>query len=173
MGVLLPGGLTLLVASVLLLWAAGRLRRRSGMPKGKVVYSDTRAWQECPEPLYAPEANLAGKPDYLVRKWRYTLPVEVKSAKAPSEPYRSHVLQLAAYCLLVEEAMDIRPPYGLIHYTDRTFAIRYTPQLENELLDTLEWMREDLREGAADRNHNDPARCRWCSYAPHCDQRLD
>ena len=55
------------------------------------------------EPLYASGANLAGKPDYLVRRWRYVLPVEVKSGPAPAEPYRSHVLQLAAYCLLVEE----------------------------------------------------------------------
>lgn len=172
MHALLPGGLALLVASILLMWTADRLRRRSGMPRGKVVYSDTRAWQECPAPLYAPQANLAGKPDYLVKKWRYVLPVEVKSTPAPSEPYRSHVLQLAAYCLLIEETAGVRPPYGLIHYADRTFAVRYTRRLEDELLDALEWMRKDLRQGAAERNHNDSARCRSCSYAANCDQRL-
>jgi CRISPR-associated exonuclease Cas4 len=173
MDALLIGGVTLLAGALLLLWAARALRRRSGMPAGKVIYSDTRAWRTCSDPLYAPEANLTGKPDYLVEKWRHVLPVEVKSRQAPPQPYRSHILQLAAYCRLVQEEMGLRPPYGIIHYADRTFAVRYTRELENELLDTLAWMREDLGEGCADRNHNDPTRCRSCGYAFDCDQRLD
>jgi CRISPR-associated exonuclease Cas4 len=60
----------------------------------------------------------------------------------------------------------------LIHYDNRTFAVNYTPELEDELLDTIEWMREDMRDKQADRNHNDPARCRSCSMAEFCDQRL-
>jgi CRISPR-associated exonuclease Cas4 len=169
---LLAGGLCLLLTGGLLLWASRRLRRRAGLPGGRVVYSDTRTWQKCPEPLYDSAANLSGKPDYLVEKWRHVIPVEVKSGSAPVEPYRSHVLQLAAYCLLTEATHGRRPPYGLIHYADRTFAVDYTPELEGALLDTLEWMREDLREGYADRNHNDAARCRACSYAELCDQQL-
>jgi CRISPR-associated exonuclease Cas4 len=74
--------------------------------------------------------------------------------------------------LLVEEAYGTRPPYGVVHYDDRAFAVRYTRELEDELLNTLDWMREDLRQGHADRSHNEPARCRACSYALHCDQRL-
>jgi CRISPR-associated exonuclease Cas4 len=88
------------------------------------------------------------------------------------EPYRSHVLQLAAYCYLVHESTGQRPPYGVLHYADRTFAIPYTRNLERELEDTVAWMREDLRDGLAERSHNDPARCRSCSYAPYCDQKL-
>ena len=169
---LLVTGLGLGLTSLLLWWAVRRLRRRTGMPGGRVIYSDTRAWRLCPEPLYAASVNLTGKPDYLVKKWTYILPVEVKSSPAPTEPYRSHVLQLAAYCLLVDETYNQRPPYGLIHYDDRTFAISYTPQLEDELVDTIEWMREDMRDGQAERSHDDPARCRGCSYAIYCDQRL-
>lgn len=169
---LLATGLSLTLISFLLWWAARRLRRRTGMPGGRVIYSDARTWRPCPEPLYAASIHLSGNPDYLVKKWNYYLPVEVKSSPAPAEPYRSHVLQLAAYCLLVHETYDRRPPYGLIHYEDRTFSIRYTRRLEQELLDTLEWMREDLRDGHADRSHNDAARCRSCSYAIYCDQKL-
>jgi CRISPR-associated exonuclease Cas4 len=166
------GGVGLLLLSLLLWWASRQLRLHTGLPVGRVIYSDTRTWRECAEPLYAPSVNLAGKPDYLVQKWNYILPVEVKSCSAPTEPYRSHVLQLAAYCLLVKETQGRRPPYGLIRYADRTFAISYTRELEQELLDTIEWMREDMRDGRADRNHNDPARCRACSYAAYCDQKL-
>jgi len=169
----LIGGLALLILGAALLWNAARLRRRAGLPSGRVVYSDTRTWRECLEPLYAADVNLAGKPDYLVRKWRYTIPVEVKSSAPPAEPYRSHVLQLAAYCLLVDREYGVRPPYGMIHYPGRTFAVPYTPELEDELLDTIEWMREDLRTGRSGRNHDDPVRCRACGHAPHCDQRLD
>ena len=166
-------GAVIFALSLFLLWYAGQLRRRTGLPPGRVIYSDMRTWQECPEALYAPSINLAGKPDYLVKRWKYVLPVEVKSCPAPNEPYRSHVLQLAAYCLLVEETYEQRPPFGLIHYPDRTFSVRYSSELEDELLDTIAWMREDLRERYADRNHNDFARCRACSYADDCDQKLE
>jgi CRISPR-associated exonuclease Cas4 len=165
-------GIGLLLASILLWWTSRRLRRHTGLPAGRLVYSDTRAWHQCPEPLYAASVNLSGKPDYLIQKWNYVLPVEVKSSPAPTEPYRSHVLQLAAYCLLVQETYDRRPPYGLIHYQDRTFSVRYTRRLEQELLDTIEWMREDMRDGQANRSHNDALRCRACGYATHCEQKL-
>ena len=170
---LLIGATGLLAVGLALFWLSRRLRRASGLPAGKVVYSDTRTWRECPKPLYARSVNLAGKPDYLVVRWKYVLPVEVKSSAPPCEPYRSHVLQLAAYCVLVEEMYGTRPPHGLIHYPGRTFAVRFTQELEDELLDTIEWMREDLREGGAERSHNDPARCRECGYADDCDQRLN
>ena len=168
----LISGISLLVVSLLLHWASRRLRRRAGLPVGRVIYSDTRRWTQCPEPLYAPAVNLAGKPDYLVRKWKNVIPVEVKSSSAPIEPYRSHVLQLAAYCLLTQATYGVRPPYGLIRYSDHIFVVNYTPELEDELLDTIDWMREDMRNGHADRNHNDHARCRACSYAVYCDQKL-
>jgi hypothetical protein len=48
----------------------------------------------------------------------------------------------------------------------------YTPELEQELLQTIGWMREDMRDGYAERNHDDPARCAACSYAVYCDQKL-
>ena len=178
MAKLLPVALAVALGALALLSLASRLRRRSGLPMGRVVYSDTGRWRACVDPLYAPSANLSGKPDYLVQRWNHVIPVEVKSGNAPAEPYRSHVMQLAAYCLLVEAAYGRRPPYGLVHYdgerpaSTRTFAVRYTRELEDALLDTLEWMRQDLRDGQADRSHDDPARCRACGYAHDCDQRM-
>ena len=168
----------LFVVSLSMLWYAGHLRQRTGLPPGRIIYSDTSTWQDCPEALYAPSINLTGKPDYLVEKWNYVIPIEIKSSQAPAEPYRSHILQLAAYCLLVEETVGRRPPYGLISYQDssgspaRTFSIRYTERLEDELLDTIEWLRQDWLDKAADRDHHDPLRCRVCGYAEYCDQCL-
>ncbi len=169
---LLIGGVALCAIGVAALWLSARLYSHAGIPGGRVIYSDTGHWHECPEPLYSPSVNLSGKPDYLLRRWQYTIPIEVKSCPPPDEPYRSHVLQMAAYCLLVEETFERRPPYGLIHYPGRTFAVNYTAALERELLDTIEQMRDDLRTGGTRRNHNAPARCRACGYAAYCDQTL-
>jgi CRISPR-associated exonuclease Cas4 len=99
--------------------------------------------------------------------------VEIKSASAPARPYDSHRLQLAAYCLLVEEAMGERPPYGLIRYRDRTFRVDYTGALREELLRVLEAMRRDLACGEAHRSHSIPARCRACGFRSICEEALE
>ncbi|MCP4489238.1 MAG: Dna2/Cas4 domain-containing protein, partial [Gammaproteobacteria bacterium] len=84
-----------------------------------------------------------------------------------------HVLQLAAYCLLVEETHGQRPSYGLIVYADdQAYEIDYTPALEDELLDVLDEMRFALDEGDAPRDHDQPARCQACGYRNACEQSL-
>ena len=164
--------LGLLVLGLLLLWLAQRGRARSGLPQGRVVYSDTGGWDRLERPLFSREHQLTGKPDYLVADGADVIPVEVKSGRAPAQPYTSHVLQLAAYCLLVEECYGRQPPYGIVRYDDRTFEVDYTPELEAELLEVLEEMRADLADGDAARSHDDPRRCRACGYSQHCDQAI-
>ena len=162
----------LLALGLLLLWLARRGRAQSGLPQGRVVYTDTGGWDRLDRPLYSQEFLLTGKPDYLVADGADVIPVEVKSSHAPTQPYPSHVLQLAAYCLLVEECYRRRPPYGIIKYADRAFELDYTPELEHELLATLDDMRDHLEEGGAPRDHDESHRCRACGYHQHCDQCL-
>jgi CRISPR-associated exonuclease Cas4 len=141
----------LAVLALFLLWVAARYRRLSGLPAGRVVYADPRTWGPVEKPFFDPQTHLAGKPDYLVRQEHgasaepYLIPVEVKTGRPPSSPPDSHIFQLAAYCLLVERSTGFRPPYGILHYThgpaSRTFAIDYTPALEDELLDLLDEIR--------------------------------
>jgi CRISPR-associated exonuclease Cas4 len=100
------------------------------------------------------------------------VPVEVKSGAAPSRPYASHVLQLAAYGLLVEEAFGAGPSYGIIRYRDRTFAVDLTPELENWLLSNLDAMRHHAVAEDVPRSHDNPAQCATCGYRPFCDQSL-
>lgn len=164
--------LGLLVLGLLLLGLAQRGRARSGLPQGRVVYSDTGGWDRLDRPLFSQEFALTGKPDYLVADGADIIPVEVKSGRAPTQPYTSHLLQLAAYCLLVEECYGRQPPYGIVKYADRTFEVDYTLELEEELLATLEDMRADLVEGDAPRDHDDVRRCRACGYREQCDQSL-
>jgi CRISPR-associated exonuclease Cas4 len=154
------------------LWSRER-QEKSGLPEGEVIYTDTGAWFPNQRSLVAPTYKLAGKPDYLVRQADGSLiPVELKSSRAPAEPHEGHVLQLAAYCLLVEQTYGVRPAYGIIQYQDRAFAVDYSPDLEEDLLTLLTEMREGLFESELDRDHNDWARCRRCGLRAYCSQRL-
>ena len=163
---------TLVALGLLLLWLARRGRAHSGLPEGRLVYTDTGAWRRPERPLFSRRFLLTGKPDYLVDHGDDVIPVEVKSRRAPEQPYASHVLQLASYCLLVEEAYGQRPSHGIIQYVDLSFQVDYEPDLESELLRTLNRMRADLTAGHASRRHNEPYRCTACGHRDHCDQRL-
>ena len=65
-----------------------------------------------------------------------------------------------------------RPPYGIIHYEDHDFAIDYTRELENALMDLLAEMRQDEIKKEVDRSHSQAARCKGCGYRNVCDQSL-
>lgn len=162
----------LIVIAIALLVIARRLRLRSGLPAGQVIYSDAGAWQRNERALFSPAYGIAGKPDYLVRSGDAITPVEVKSSSAPARPWPGHVLQLAAYCLLVEEALGARVTQGIIQYADRRFVVEYTPALKAELLRAVDEMRAALDAGDAHRSHDDPGRCARCGVREACDERL-
>jgi CRISPR-associated exonuclease Cas4 len=162
--------IVLMIAANLLLWVARRKRQAAGIPPGRVVYTDTGAMHKVEKPLYDAGLNLTGRPDYLIKRKGAWIPVEVKSGWSPSVPYESHVLQLAAYCILVERSTGQRPPYGILKYRNRSFEIEYTPQLETDLLNLLVDMRHQVRRGEAGRSHESSARCARCGYRSMCDQ---
>lgn len=161
----------LLVVGLALLWQSSRQRAQAGLPEGRIIYTDTGAWSRTAKPLFFAELGLTGKPDYLVQQGGI-IPVEVKSGRAPAVPYDSHIFQLAAYCLLVEKTYGKRPSQGIIHYSGRDFAVDYTPELESALMDQLAEMRRDETRRAVRRSHEDPNRCRKCSFRRLCDQSL-
>jgi CRISPR-associated exonuclease Cas4 len=155
-----------------LLWRAAAGRKAAGLPRGRVTYADTGAWNRCERPLFSGAQRLTGRPDYLVQQGAALVPVEVKSGPAPRQPHAPHVLQLAAYCLLVEEQEGRAPPYGILKYEDEAFELDYTPALRADLLATLSSMRRDLGAAQVDRSHEQAERCRGCGYREQCDQRL-
>jgi len=164
--------LLFILIALLLLWQSTRQRAQAGLPGGRLIYTDTRAWGRVEKPLTAPQLGLTGKPDYLVQSGGTIVPIEVKSGRAPAAPYDSHIFQLAAYCLLVDKTYGKRPPYGIIHYSGRDFAIDYTPQLESAVLDRLAEIKRDESRSDVPRSHEEPARCRKCGFRKVCDQSL-
>lgn len=167
LAVLLAGGAALaLIVSV-------RLRGRSGLPGGAILSSDTGA-ESKGKPLFSARYRLTGTPDYLVNTPQGPVPVEVKPTRTEEEPRQSHLLQVLAYCLLVEETEGKRPPYGLLRYSTTTFRVDYNEATRAHLLEVMQTMREtaEREEWQVERNHEVPGRCRACGYRSICDQSL-
>jgi len=165
--------LILLAIGVILLAASSRLGRKTGMPRGEVSYADASG--QAQEPFISKRLLMAGKPDYLMKDRNGDLiPVEVKSSNAPraGRPYESHLMQLAAYFLLLEDVLQRPVPYGLIRYRNRTLRVANTDELRSRLMDLIAQMRRLMARDVARRNHNRPQRCSRCSVAHACDERL-
>ena len=162
----------LFLLAMLLLWLSSRQRHAAGLPGGRLVYVDTSQWGQVKKPLYDPILNLTGKPDYLVEQGNKMIPIEVKSKRVSQAPYDAHIFQLAAYCLLVHRTFGKRPPHGILHYPNRTFAIDYTAELESSLLDLVTAMRASESRKEVDRSHQSPSRCQRCGFRSGCDQAL-
>jgi CRISPR-associated exonuclease Cas4 len=161
----------LLLGAVGALVLAGWLQRRSGLPRARLIYSDTGAWQRVEESLFSAQYRLVGKPDYVLEQQGRIIPVEVKPSRRASHPQPSDELQLLAYCLLVEETWG-RPPYGLLHYATGTFQIEYTEERRDHLLARIAEVRAARTAPDMPRSHDDPARCAACAFRTVCDQSL-
>ncbi len=176
---MMTSGLPLLLVLGLLfvaaaLWFRGRdMRRESGLPPGNVIYTDTGTWRANSDVLHDARLRLAGKPDYLVEQHDGSIiPVEIKSGMAPNVPWDGQVLQLAAYCVLVEANYGVRPPYGILQYRDRAFAVDFTDDLESDLYELLDEMRATRDEPDPEPWHDERRRCVACGVRAQCDHRL-
>jgi CRISPR-associated exonuclease Cas4 len=165
--------IVLIAPALAVLAKAARLRQQSGLPGGPIVSSDTGAEQKG-KPLYSTRYGLTGTPDYIVSTRRGPVPVEVKPTRTDSQPHESHLLQVLAYCLLIEDAYGKRPPYGLLRYSTATFKVDYNSKTRAHLLEAIEQMRvtANQEEWQVGRNHQQPARCRACGYRDMCDLSL-
>lgn len=166
-------GIALAFCAVLVwIWAKAK-KEAAALPPGEVIYSDDGTWYRQHEALYSRDLKLVGRPDYLVQGHDGEIvPVEIKSTDAPSEPHEGHLLQLAAYCLLVEDEFGSRPTHGILQYRDKAFGVEYTAELEEDLLDLIAEMREALFEEELDRDHDEWRRCAHCGMRAYCDQRM-
>lgn len=174
----------LLLVAIVLLFVGWQLRKNScvaedelGLPlrKARVVYSDTGAWEKLPQVLKSETYGVIGKPDYILRlRNGSVVPVEVKPTRRAATPYTSDIMQLAAYCLLLEDVTGVAPPYGLLRYAEQTFQIDWDDALRDDLLQILDEMRS-LQAWPAVRNapmpppqHDMTVRCDNCGFHYIC-----
>lgn len=149
---------------------AERLRSEHGIKSGAIEYVD--ALDNSSKMLSSQKYGLRGRPDYILKKEEGLVPVEIKTGRTPKGPLFSHIMQLASYCLLVEENYNSQPPYGIIKYSTIEHEIEYDEDLKKILISKLDDMRELLKSGKAHRNHNRESKCRFCSRREICPEKL-
>lgn len=146
---------------------AKTIRADYRIQKGEITYSDL---DKPAKALYSRRYNLTGKPDYIVKNEYGHIPVEVKNTNA-DYPYRSHLMQLASYCLLLEDSGK-KVPFGVIVYKNNQFRIKFDGALRSNLIELINKMRVEIKSGKVEINHNQPGRCIKCSLKKYCNQKM-
>ena len=138
--------------------------------RGDLAYVDSDA--EKPKLFVSKRHGLSGRPDAVVVQGEYHIPVEIKTGRTPRGPLFSHILQVAAYCVLMEEEYGKAPPYGIVRYEGMSHEVEYNEDLRKLLLGKLKEMQAAAAKGEAHRNHNRPGKCVHCSRRAGCPERL-
>jgi CRISPR-associated exonuclease Cas4 len=172
------GLICLLLAATLglLLWNERRFRRDRlleerqrvlGLPEGELVYEDADGQGE---PLSSHEYPLVGKPDYVVRlRDGRPVPVELKlNVQDATAPYSNHQIQVAAYCLILEDYFERAPTHGILRYADREFTVEYTPAMRKKVIRLLEQMALCSAQEPPPLARQRVAKCRVCTFQPIC-----
>ena len=177
--ILLPIGLGLLLLTIALLilvhnerkYQRQRLiderRRVLGLPSGDLVYEDADGQGEI---LYSDQVPLIGKPDYIIKLPNGQLvPIELKlSVQNVASPHSNHVMQIAAYCLILEEYSEVPPTHGVLRYADCDFTVDYTPALRKKVIRLLSEMQNCNEKQRPQLARQRVTKCRACTFQPIC-----
>ena len=148
-------------------WGFRALAKRSAEAR----YGTLRAIDAgAPAVLRSDRYRIQGRPDILrqLRDGRL-VPIELKSrGSPPSGPARSHVVQVWAYCLLIEETSGRPPPFGVLRYSDREYRIAWNAAARRDLLA----LRAEVHRPYDGRATPSPARCARCTWVEVCDARI-
>jgi CRISPR-associated exonuclease Cas4 len=177
--ILLPAGLGLLLVALalgILILNERRYRRERllaerhralGLPEGELVYEDADGEGE---PLSSSAYPLVGKPDYIVQlPDGRPVPIELKlGVYDATVPYGNHSIQVASYCLILEDYFVQAPTHGILRYADREFTIEYTPALRKKVIKLLAEMERCGAHQPPPLAKQSPAKCRACVFQPIC-----
>ena len=158
-----------LIISKILKRNVEKTREKYRIQQGQVQYNDLIKAEKA---LFSKRYRIAGKPDYIVKNNNRYIPVEFKTGNH-DYPLKNHVMQLAAYCQLIEENYNDFVPYGILVYNrDSEFKIPFNPRTRYDLENTIKKIRYAIKTGDVTLNHNDPNRCRACSMRNNCDKKI-
>jgi CRISPR-associated exonuclease Cas4 len=116
--------------------------------------------------------GLSGRPDYILSVDGELIPVDVKTGRKPKGPLFSHILRVAAYCLLLSEEEGTKVTHGILRYDNIEHEIEFNDELKDLLISKLDVMRDLMRTEEVHRNHNRVGKCRSCSRRKVCPERL-
>src|SRR6266567_1608591 len=177
--ILLPIGLGLLLVATalgILLLNERRVRRSRliaerhralGLPEGELVYEDADGQGE---PLSSSAYPLVGKPDYIVKlPDGRPVPIELKlTVHDVTAPHTNHMIQLAAYCLILEDYFVQAPTHGILRYANCEFTIDYTPAMRKKVIRLLAEMERCNEQQPPPLANQRAAKCRVCTFQAIC-----
>ena len=154
--------------------SAAVVKKTEGLgEKARLDYvDDISAGGKKPKMFYSEKYGLRGRPDLILIEDGLRVPVELKTGRTPRGPLFSHILQLAAYLLLIDEEFGT-PKEGILRYSERDDRIEWSNELKMMVSFKLEEMREKIKTGIVHRNHNRPGKCRGCSRRSGCPEKLE
>lgn len=141
--------------------------RALGLPEGELVYEDADGQGE---PLSSSDYPLVGKPDYVVKlPDGRPVPIELKlNVRDATAPYSNHMIQVAAYCLILEDYFVQAPTYGILRYADRQFTVEYTPALKKKVIRLLTEMAKCSAQQPPPLARQRASKCRACTFQAIC-----
>jgi CRISPR-associated exonuclease Cas4 len=145
-------------------------KRKKHSIQHQITYVDSN--DRKPKLFISSKLGLSGRPDFVLLVEDEHIPVEVKTGRVPRGPLFSHILQVAAYCVLLEEEFGTPPSHGIIRYGQVENDVEYDAALRAMVLSKLAEMREIMKTGIAHRNHNKPGKCKHCSRKQVCPERI-
>jgi CRISPR-associated exonuclease Cas4 len=159
---LIFGLVVVLLGVIFLAWAL-RARRQRGLGPGQSVSLDDKL-------LVSERFKLLGRPDCVVRQGEFLIPEEWKPSAR--RIYHGHRLQVAVYCLLIEEQFGTRPPHGVVVLAGGVrVEVPFTDELEAEVISVAEKIREHRRSIEREIPVRQPAaKCRACGQRENCTQ---
>lgn len=146
------------------------LRKRFGVPPGKIRYVDGIRMLS-PKVLYSRKYELKGKPDMIILENKQFIPIKHKPTS--TKAYENHIIQLIAYCILVEETYGITPSHGVLVLKDgKKEQVEFTEKRREKLLEILQHMRQMFDAQQAPAYFTRFQKCRTCRYERICNELL-
>ena len=97
------------------------------------------------------------------------VPIELKlNVQDASAPYSNHEVQVAAYCLILEDYFEQAPTHGILRYADREFTVEYTPALRKKVIRLLAEMARCSEKEPPPLTKQRATKCRSCVFQPMC-----
>lgn len=155
---------------VLLLIICLLIKNRVDSKRNILLSQDLVEDDKTKSPTYFSEKyGIIGKPDAVREIKGEVIPIEHKHTRYKGKIYPSHKLQLAVYCLLIEENTGKRPSYGIIEYRDHQESIPYTKELKSSILTQIKKIRkENPEENDLPPVCDNMRKCSHCGYNYLC-----
>ena len=144
------------------------MREKRRLGKGTITYIDDL--NNAPL-LVDEELCIRGRPDYIIFRDGEHIPVEEKTGRTPQGPYFSHIMQMAAYIILVQQNMG-KSTKGLIKYEYVDHEIVLDGKTKKTFIEIRNRLDDAIRSGIVHRNHNRAGKCKGCSRREDCPENL-